>query len=112
MSEVVIYQSGSEQAFVEVKLDKETVWLNQEQLTTLFKRDRTVIGRHIRNVFKEGELQEKEVCANFAHTTPHGAQNRKTYNHASKCGLKTTLLQQFEKGEELKKRIVENFERL
>ncbi len=78
MSEIVIYQSESKQALVEVKLDQETVWLNQEQLTTLFQRDRTVIGRHIRNIFKEGELEEKEVCAKFAHTTSHGAIPNKT----------------------------------
>ena len=38
-----------------------------------YKKDRTVISRHINNVFKEGELEKEEVCANFAHTTRHGA---------------------------------------
>jgi hypothetical protein len=47
--------------------------LTQAQVAQLFQKDRTVIGRHIRNVFKEGELDEKVVCANFAHTTQHGA---------------------------------------
>ncbi len=78
MSNVVIYQSGSNQIEVSVQLDKDTVWLNQEQLTTLFERDRTVIGRHIKNIFKEGELKEEEVCADFAHTTKHGAVKGKT----------------------------------
>ncbi|GAB4250967.1 MAG: RhuM family protein [Saprospiraceae bacterium] len=70
--EIEIYRSedGTE---IQVKLENDTVWLNQEQMSTLFERDRTVIGRHIRNIFKEGELDENMVCANFAHTTAHGA---------------------------------------
>ena len=75
MSKVVIYQSENKETQVEVQLEKDTVWLNQEQLTTLFERDRTVIGRHIINIFKEGELKEQEVCADFAHTAPHGEIN-------------------------------------
>lgn len=78
MSNVVIYQLASNQIEVSVQLEKDTVWLNQEQLTTLFERDRTVIGRHIKNIFKEGELKEEEVCADFAHTTKHGAVKGKT----------------------------------
>lgn len=78
MSEIIIYKSDTNQIEVSVQLDKDTVWLNQEQLMHLFKRDRTVIGRHIRNIFKEGELDEEVVCANFAHTTPHGAIAGKT----------------------------------
>lgn len=84
MSNVVIYQSGSNQIEVSVQLDKDTVWLNQEQLTTLFERDRTVIGRHIKNIFKEGELKEEEVCADFAHTTKHGAVKGKTQTQSVK----------------------------
>lgn len=59
MSEIVIYQNPDNQAVVEVKFDNETVWLTQEQLVLLFGRDQSVISRHIRNVFKEGELDEK-----------------------------------------------------
>ena len=43
------------------------------QMADLFQKDRTVITRHINNVFKEGELKKEEVCAKFAHTTRHGA---------------------------------------
>ncbi|MDR1760013.1 MAG: hypothetical protein LBR60_05745 [Fibrobacter sp.] len=42
-------------------------------MSVLFGRDKTVIGRHIRNIFAEGELQENGVCAKFAYTTQHGA---------------------------------------
>ena len=54
------------------------MWLSLEQLAMLFDRDRTVIKRHINNIFKEKELDEKEVCAKFAHTTSHGALANKT----------------------------------
>ena len=57
MSEILIYQADNQA--VEVRLEGETVWLRQEQMATLFGRDRTVIGRHIRNVFAEGELAKE-----------------------------------------------------
>ena len=50
-------------------------------MAQLFQRDRTVIGRHIKNIFKEGELNPSVVCANFAHTTPHGAIQDKWQNN-------------------------------
>jgi hypothetical protein len=78
VSKIEIYTSKDGETSVDVTFDKETVWLNQEQLSDLFGRDRTVIGRHIRNVFKEGELEENLVCAQFAHTTQHGAIKGKT----------------------------------
>ncbi len=56
-----------------MKLEGETVWLSQSQMAELFQKDRTVIGRHIRNIFQEGELSVEVVCAKFAHTTQHGA---------------------------------------
>ena len=72
---IVIYQGQDGVPLTEVRFQGDTVWLRQEQLTDLFGRDRTVIGRHIRNVFKEGELDREAVCANFAHT----AEDGKTY---------------------------------
>ena len=55
-----------------------TLWLSQKLLSELFEKDRTVISRHLKNIFESGELDEKVVCANFAHTTPHGAIEGKT----------------------------------
>lgn len=75
---IEIYKAPDAPVELKVRLDEDTVWLNQEQLSLLFERDRTVIGRHIRNIFKEGELDEKGVCADFAHTTQHGAVKGKT----------------------------------
>jgi len=71
-NEIVLYQLN-ESVKLDVRIEYETVWLTQAQMGILFGRDRTVIGRHIRNIFVEGELLEDMVCANFAHTTQHGA---------------------------------------
>ena len=57
---------------LKVKLQQENVWLNSNQMTELFKRDKSVISRHIRNVFKEGELTPRSVVANFATTAADG----------------------------------------
>jgi death-on-curing family protein len=59
MSEIVIYKTPDEQTAIEVQFEGETVWLTQSQITELFQRDRTVITKHINNIFKEGELEEK-----------------------------------------------------
>ena len=75
---IVIYQTDDGQMRIDVRMENETVWLSQQQMAELFQKDRTVIGRHINNVFKEGELDEKVVCAKFAHTTQHGAIQNKT----------------------------------
>lgn len=58
-NEIILYQSNELPERIEVRIEGETVWLNQEQLSSLFQRDQSVISRHIRNVFKEGELEEK-----------------------------------------------------
>lgn len=59
MSEVAIYQAEDGKTRLEVQLEHDTVWLNQAQLVDLFQRNQSVLSRHIRNVFKEGELDEK-----------------------------------------------------
>ncbi|MBK9641083.1 MAG: virulence protein RhuM/Fic/DOC family protein [Saprospiraceae bacterium] len=78
MSEIVIYQTPDNQIQVDVQFEGETFWLTQEDIAHLFERDRTVITKHLRNIFKEGELEEIVVSANFAHTTQHGAIKGKT----------------------------------
>lgn len=57
---------------LKVNIQDETVWLTQKQMAKLFEKDRTVITKHINNVFKEKELKKKSVCANFAHTAKDG----------------------------------------
>lgn len=83
-NQVEIYKSdGGTQ--IKVRFEQDTVWLTQSEISALFQRDRTVITKHINNVFKEGELEEKLVCANFARTTPHGAIAGKTQETVTKC---------------------------
>ncbi len=72
-NKIIIYQTEDGQTQIDVRLDNDMVWLTQAQMAELFQKDRTVITRHINNVFKEGELSREEVCAKFAHTTQHGA---------------------------------------
>ena len=67
----VVYKP-SERIKMEVKTDGETVWLTQEQMCQLFGRERSVITKHVRNVFRDGELVPEAVCAKFAHTAPDG----------------------------------------
>ena len=72
-NKIEIFKSTDNQTVVEVKFDTETVWLSQKQMGELFGRDRKTITRHISNLFKENELDEKVVCSFFEHTTQHGA---------------------------------------
>lgn len=73
--QIIEYQSENGTATIEVNLREETVWLSQAQIQQLFQRERSVVTKHINNVFKEGELDKNQVCANFAHTAADG----KTY---------------------------------
>jgi hypothetical protein len=73
--ELILYQTEDGRTRLEVRLLGETVWLTQAQLADLFQRDRSVITKHIRNIFAEGELAEAAVCANIAQTAADG----KTY---------------------------------
>ena len=72
--EVVMYQPD-ETIRLEVRLGDDTVWLTQQQMAELFDKDRTVIGRHIRNIYKEEELEENITCAKFAHMGTEGDQS-------------------------------------
>ena len=58
-NEIILYRPNEATEHIEVRLENETVWLNQEQISLLFQRDQSVISRHIRNVFREKELDEK-----------------------------------------------------
>ena len=77
-NKIIIYQTEDGQTQIDVRLENDTVWLTQAQMAELFQKDRTVITRHINNVFKEGELAKEQICAKFAHTTRHGAMNGKS----------------------------------
>jgi hypothetical protein len=72
-NQLIIYKTEDGKIRIETHFKDETVWLTKEQIGELFQRDRSVISRHIKNIFSEGELEENMVCADFAHTTQHGA---------------------------------------
>ena len=76
MNEIIIYNSGELELNIPIK--DETIWATVKDITNIFDIDRSVVSRHIKNIFKDGELDEKVVCANFAHTTKHGALSNKT----------------------------------
>lgn len=80
-SELVIYESTDGNIKLDVNLENETVWLSLEQMSKLFGRDKSVISRHIKHIFEEGELAKEKVVANFAITTKHGAIEGKTQTH-------------------------------
>ena len=77
-NEILLYTTPNGNVKVEIYLQNETIWLTQQKIADLFGVDRTVVNKHIGNIFKSGELDEQLVCANFAHTTPHGAIKGKT----------------------------------
>ena len=77
--EIVIYQAKGGKTALEVKLQQDTVWLNLNQMAELFNRDKSLISRHIRNIFKEGELTARSVVANFATTAADGKSYQVDY---------------------------------
>ena len=70
--EIVIYQTQDGITKLDVRLDGDTVWITQEQMTLLFQRDKSTISRHIRNIFDEGELEESLVVAKNATPKKYG----------------------------------------
>ena len=77
-NEILIYEGDNGKPKIEVCIENETVWLNQDKIAELFSKGRSTIAEHILNIFKEGELDEKVVCRDFRQTTEHGAIKGKT----------------------------------
>ena len=73
---ILIYTTEDGLTKINTTFDGDTVWLSIDQMADLFQRDRSVIGKHIRNIFKEGELQKESVWVKFAYTAADG----KTYD--------------------------------
>ncbi len=71
--EILLYQAADGTAKLNVRLVNETIWLTQKEMAELFAVDRSVISRHLKNIFAENELNKEVVCAEFAQPTPHGA---------------------------------------
>ncbi len=73
-NEIVLYQSDELTSRIEVRIEADTVWLNRQQIATLFGRDVKTIGKHINNVFSEGELDENTTVENFATVQNEGGR--------------------------------------
>ncbi|MBQ3464679.1 type II toxin-antitoxin system death-on-curing family toxin [Candidatus Saccharibacteria bacterium] len=78
-NKIEIYQGVKGEIVFNVDEKHETIWASQEQIAEAFGVDRTVIGRHLKNIYATGELDEKVTCAFFAHSTRHGAIEGKTH---------------------------------
>jgi prophage maintenance system killer protein len=76
MSDIIIFTNPDNSTSVEVRMDHETVWLSLNQIASLFDRDKSVISRHLKNIFNDGELNRPSVVAFFATTAADG----KTYD--------------------------------
>lgn len=81
-NDIVIFKNGELELEVTVSEDRENVWLSQRQMAELFNVDRTRVTRHINNIYKDGELDEKSTCAENAHMGSLGVQkySNKVYN--------------------------------
>ncbi len=77
-SDIIIYKNPDGSIKIDVRLEEENVWLTQDQMATLFSKAKSTINEHIKNVFAEGELDEKVVIRKFRITTRHGAIAEKT----------------------------------
>lgn len=75
-NEIILYQPDSSLS-LNVRVENETVWLTQAQMTELFQTTRNNITIHIRNIFKEGELEESSVCKESLLTAPDGKRYRR-----------------------------------
>jgi len=78
-SELIIYTTEDGLTKVDVTFQDDTVWLSIDQMAQLFQRDRSVIGKHIRNIFKEEELIKESVWAKFAYTASDGKEYNVDY---------------------------------
>jgi len=72
--EILFYQTPDGSVKLDVRLEKETIWLNLNQMASLFQRDKSVISRHLRNVFREGELDRASTVAFFATVQDEGGR--------------------------------------
>ena len=86
-SELILYQTEDQKTRIEVRLQGETVWLSLNQMAELFDRDKSVISKHIKNVFEEGELKPDPVVAKYATTAADGKTYAVAYyNLDVRCG--------------------------
>ena len=78
-SNILMYTTEDGLTKIEATFENDTVWLSIDQMSELFQRDRSVIGKHVRNIFKEGELDKNSVWAKFAYTASDGKEYNVDY---------------------------------
>ena len=79
LNDIITYQTEDGEIKLDVKMDKETVWLTQAQMSDLFQTDRTAILRHINNIYKSQELESESTCAKIAQVRTEGKRNVTRY---------------------------------
>ena len=84
-NQLIIYQTEDGKVKIETHFENETVWLNQAQIGELFQKSKATISEHIKNIFKDGELEEELVVRDFRTTTQHGAV--KGLTQSKKCKI-------------------------
>jgi hypothetical protein len=77
MSKIEIYQAKNGQTNIDVTFDNDTIWLTQNQISILFNTDRTSVTKHLKNIFKSGELNQNQTCAIFAQVQMEGSKKIK-----------------------------------
>lgn len=76
---IVLYKSPDGRVSMDVRLEQETLWLSQKQMADLFNTERSVITKHLHNIFQDRELSRDSVCAIFAHTAEDGKSYQTAY---------------------------------
>ena len=91
VGEILLYQTDDGQTRLDVRIEAETVWLSLNQMADLFQRDKSVISRHMGNVFKTGELERKSTVAKFATVQQEGSRKNKKHTAKNNEGLRNVL---------------------
>ncbi len=86
--EIVVYEAPDGEVRVDVRVERETVWLTQHQMAELFGRERSVVTKHIRNAFREGELDPRATSAKFAQVRSEGG--RAVTREVDHCSFSST----------------------
>ena len=84
--EIILYQPNNSIS-IEVRMEAETVWLNLNQMAMLFDRDKSVISRHIRNIYSEGELKKEATVAKNATVQAEGSEVSQNLGQLNLTGL-------------------------
>ena len=79
MKEILLYKTDNAEVKVEILLQNENLWLTQAKMAKLFDVQKAAISKHLKNIFADGELDEKVVVSKMETATPHGAMAGKRY---------------------------------